>query len=121
MTSGLADCCTSTSPEVDISINPAPLGPVYAGEDESIHSLEKNYNLNADPPVVPGETGFWTVLEPATAIIVNDSDSKTEVNNLSTGNNLFVWTITNGLCNIDDSVYIELLPFVIPRGFFTKW
>ena len=36
----------------------------------------------------------------ATAIIDNDSDSKTEVRNLSAGKNLFVWTITNGFVHI---------------------
>ncbi len=112
-----ADCMPSVSPAVDIIINPAPLGPVYAGEDESIFSIDTHYNLNADPPVVPGETGSWTVLEPGSAMIVNDSDSKSEVRNLSAGRNLFVWSVTNGLCNIYDSVYIELLPDLIPQGF----
>jgi gliding motility-associated-like protein len=111
------DCLPNISVPVDIIINPLPQGPVYAGEDESIHSIDNSYYLNADPTVVAGETGVWTAPQPATAVIMNDSDSKTEVINLSSGNNLFVWTITNGLCTIDDSVYIELLPFIIPEGF----
>ncbi|MBK8883234.1 MAG: gliding motility-associated C-terminal domain-containing protein [Bacteroidales bacterium] len=117
VTSGLAGCCTNTSPEVEITINPKPLGPVNAGVDESIYSILRNYNLNADPPVVSGETATWTVLEPNSASVSNYSDSKSEVRNLSGGQNLFVWTITNGLCNISDSVYIELLPDLTPQGF----
>ena len=112
-----ADCMPNFSPAVDITVNPLPQGPVYAGEDESIHSIDKSYYLNADPAVVAGETGVWTAPQPATSVFMNDSDSKTEVINLSAGNNLFVWTITNGLCTIDDSVNIELLPFVVPEGF----
>jgi gliding motility-associated-like protein len=115
--SGLADCCTNTSPDADISINPKPLGPVNAGADESIYSILRNYNLNAEPPVVSGETAFWTVLEPNSASVTNDSESKSEVWNLSAGRNLFVWTITNGLCDISDSVYIELLADKTPEGF----
>jgi gliding motility-associated-like protein len=112
-----ADCLPNISPAVNLTLNPLPQGPVYAGEDESIRSIDKSYYLNADPAVAAGEAGVWTAPQPATAVIMNDSDSKTEVNNLSPGNNLFVWTITNGLCTIDDSVNIELLPFVIPEGF----
>lgn len=110
-------CQSQPSAAVDISINPLPVGPVNAGMDESIYSLYKNHNLNADPPVMVGETGFWTALGPGTATIGNEADSKTEVRNLSTGTNLFVWSITNGLCTIKDSVYIELLPDLIPQGF----
>ena len=117
VTSGFADCCTSISPEVDISINPKPLGPVNAGADASVYSMERIYTMTADPPVEDGETGFWTVLEPGSGTIDNNSDSKTVARNLETGTNLFMWTITNGLCNIEDSVYVELLPDFIPQGF----
>jgi hypothetical protein len=117
VTSGPSDCCSSTSAEVDISINPAPQGPVNAGQDASVYSLEKSYTMTADPPVVSGETGSWTVLDPGAATIVDDSDSKTDVRNLSTGKNIFLWSITNGLCSIEDSVSIELLEDFIPQGF----
>ncbi len=115
--SGLSGCCISTSPELEIGINPAPDSPVNAGMNESIFSIDRTYNLKADPATVAGESGFWTALEPGTAIIVNVSDSKTGVKNLSEGKNLFVWTITNGLCNIEDSVFIDLQPDFIPHGF----
>ena len=114
--SGLAQCCSSVSNELLMGINPAPLGPVNAGQNESIYSTGRTYHMKADPPVVPGESGFWTALEPGTASIINISDSKTEVKHLSTGDNLFVWTITNGLCSIVDSVNIHLLADFIPQG-----
>jgi len=115
--SGLADCCTSLSNELLIGIDPLPLGPVNAGPDESIFSTGRTYHMKADPAVVPGESGFWAALGPGTASIVNISDSKTEVKHLSENGNLFIWTITNGLCNIEDSVTIILKPDFIPEGF----
>jgi gliding motility-associated-like protein len=115
--SGPAGCCSVTSSEVAIGINPAPKGPVNAGPDASIYSMDRTYIMNGDPPVVAGESGFWTALEPVSTTIDNVSYAKTEVRNLSTGKNLFLWTITNGLCNIDDSVYVELLRDFIPQGF----
>jgi len=115
--SGLADCCSSTTAAVGISINPQPDSPVDAGNNVSIYSLDKSYYMNAVAPVISGETGHWTVLNPNTGRFANESDSKSEVWNLSSGENYFLWTISNGLCNLDDSVYIEILADKIPQGF----
>ena len=115
--SGPSDCCSSTSPDIDISIDPKPESPVYAGKDTTIYSFEKNFRMDAAPPVISGETGLWTVLDPMTGIIADVSDPKTEVSNLSRGKNLFLWTITNGPCNLADSVSIELYGDFIPQGF----
>lgn len=115
--SGLADCCSSTSPGIKITINPVPEGPVNAGQDSKIFSLGKTCILNADPPVVSGETGFWTVTANGSGIIENAADNNTRVRNLSMGDNFFVWTITNGLCNIEDSVDVTLMAGFIPQGF----
>jgi gliding motility-associated-like protein len=73
--------------------------------------------MNAVAPVISGETGHWTVLDPNTGRFANESDNKSEVWNLSTGENYFLWTISNGLCNLDDSVKIEILADMIPQGF----
>jgi gliding motility-associated-like protein len=105
------------SPEVAFSIDPAPKSIINAGQDVSVYSMGKTYAMNADPPSFPGETGFWTALEPGTASFADVSDSKSKVRNLTTGRNLFLWSITNGLCSIEDSVYIELLKDFIPQGF----
>ncbi len=117
VTSGPAGCCTNTSPAVDISILLNPQSPVNAGNDAAIYSIDKSYTMDAAAPVITGETGFWTVLEPATALINNISDSKTLVRNLSTGDNFFVWTITNGPCQLEDTVVINLRRDFIPQGF----
>ena len=117
VTSGPAGCCSSVSAPLALTINPAPASAVFAGEDISVYSFDRSYILNADPPSIPGETGFWTVLEPGTASVDNVSDSKSKVRNLSRGKNLFVWSVTNGLCEISDSVSIDLLKDFIPQGF----
>jgi gliding motility-associated-like protein len=115
--SGLADCCSDTSLELEIIVNPEPDSPVNAGADESIYSLDKTHIMKADPPVITGEYGFWTALDPTSSIIDNVNDSKTMVRNLSRGKNIFVWTISKGPCSLDDSVSVELLPDFIPQGF----
>ncbi|TFH48517.1 MAG: gliding motility-associated C-terminal domain-containing protein, partial [Bacteroidia bacterium] len=115
--SGLSDCCLSNSPVVEIDINPLPLSPVDAGPDATIYSIERTANLNAVDPVISGESGLWTVLDPNSAILINDSDNQTEVRNLSKGMNYFLWSVTNGLCVLEDSVYIDLLDDFIPQGF----
>jgi hypothetical protein len=117
VTSGLAGCCKVTSSSVEILINQAPTGPVYAGPDTAIFSMDRSYIMKADPPVVQGETGFWTALEPSSATIGAISDPKTTVRNLKSGRNLFLWSITNGPCNISDSVYIDIKSDFIPQGF----
>ncbi len=115
--SGLADCCSDTSLAAEILINPAPESPVNAGLDVSIYSLDRTYIMKADPPIIQGESGYWTALDPGTAIIDNISDSKTQIRNLSPDKNFFVWSVTNGMCILDDTVYVELLPDFIPQGF----
>lgn len=115
--SGLADCCSSISNELQIGINPEPVGPVMAGPDEKIYSTGRTYDMKADPPVAAGESGFWTALEPGTASVGDITDCRTEVRHLAVGKNYFIWTITNGLCNIQDSVVIDLMPDFIPEGF----
>jgi len=115
--SGLAGCCTALSPDAEVIINPAPQGPVYAGPDTAIYSMDRVFNMLANPPVVQGESGLWSALDPATAIILNASDSKSRVRNLSPGENQFVWSISNGMCYLRDTVTIELMRDFIPQGF----
>jgi len=98
--SGLADCCSNTSNEVDIAINPLPGSP-NAGPDTTIFSMEKIYHLRADP-VFPGETGLWTVLEPMSGVIEDISVNEAEVRNLSPGENSFLWTVSKGPCHMED-------------------
>jgi gliding motility-associated-like protein len=116
VTSGLNDCCTSTSNVFDIGIDPLPASPINAGHDTIIYSIEKIYHMNAIKPLT-GETGVWDVLDNGTSSIDDTTKYNTTVRNLSIGNNSFLWTVNRGLCKLSDSVTIELLKDFIPQGF----
>ena len=114
--SGANDCCISISNVLDIAINPLPVSLINAGTDASIYSIEKIYHMTADPASA-GETGAWSVLNNGTGSIEDISNNLAEVRNLSAGENGFLWTITNGPCNLVDSVYIYINEDFIPQGF----
>ena len=116
VTSGLNNCCTSTSNVFDIGIDPLPSSPLYAGPDTIIFSVKKIYHMKALAPL-SGESGAWKTLNNGTASIEDTSSYKSFVSSLSVGKNTFLWTITKGLCKVKDSVTIELLKDFIPQGF----
>jgi hypothetical protein len=117
VTSGLNDCCTSTSNIFDIAVDPLP-GVPYAGPDTTIYSVDKIYHMKALMPESP-DTGMWTILDNTNGSATFDDNTKnnTIVRNLSVGQNSFLWTLTRGKCTLSDSVYIELLNTFYPQGF----
>jgi gliding motility-associated-like protein len=117
VTSGLNDCCTSTSNIFDIGIDPLPVSPIFAGPDTTIYSIEKMYHMKAIDPGLVGETGTWAPLNNGTSSIEDTTSYKTIVRNLSSGKNSFLWTVHKGPCKLTDSVNIELLQNFVPQGF----
>jgi gliding motility-associated-like protein len=60
------------------------------------------------------ETGVWSLIS-GTGKFSDSTFAKTEVNSLSSGENKFLWTVTNGYCPVSyDSVSIKVNDFVIP-------
>jgi gliding motility-associated-like protein len=116
VTSGLNNCCSDTSNVFNISIDPLPSSPIYAGPDTLIYSVEKIYHMKAIKPVAP-ETGTWSPLYNETTSIEDTTGYNTIVRNLAIGKNSFLWTVHRGLCTLSDSVDIELLKDFIPQGF----
>jgi hypothetical protein len=118
VTSGLNNCCTDTSSAFGIDIDPLPVSPVYAGPDTTIFSVEKIYHMKAISPL-SGETGTWDMIGNSGSSVSFDDKggNETMVRNLSIGENSFLWTISNGPCNLKDSVGINLLKDFIPQGF----
>jgi gliding motility-associated-like protein len=74
-----------------------------AGPDQIVCGA--NATLNANEPVIG--SGLWTLIAGA-ANIQNNLSNISLVNNLSAGANVFVWTISNGVCPPSaDTVLIE--------------
>lgn len=119
VSSGLNNCCVSTSNEFDIAIDPLPKSPISAGKDDNIYSIEKIYHMQAiDPALIgDGETGTWEPLNDGTGVFDDPAKFNTTVRNLSKGNNLFLWTVHLGQCTLSDSVNIYLNEDFIPQGF----
>jgi gliding motility-associated-like protein len=116
ITSGPNDCCSNTSNVFDIGIDPLPSSTIYAGPDAlSLKSILNNYQMQAAKPLT-GETGLWKVLNGA-GILYDSTSYNTTVGNLSVGGNSFLWTVSNGLCKLSDTVNIELLKIKEPQGF----
>ncbi len=60
------------------------------------------------------ETGIWSVIS-GTGQFADNKYSKTSVTDLSVAENLFLWTVSNGVCpSSSDSVKITVNDFIIP-------
>ncbi len=88
-----------TNAEVNI-INNSP-STAYAGNLQEL--CVDNTSLDATVPG-PG-TGTWEVLM-GSALIADNTDAKTTVTGLSKGDNVFRWTVTNGICTSVDEVRV---------------
>ncbi len=115
VTSGPNDCCSNTSNVFDIAIDPLPASTIYAGPPASFQSILNNYQMQAAKPLT-GENGVWKVLTGA-GTLYDSTSYNTIVGNLSVGGNSFLWTVSNGLCKLSDTVNIELLKIREPQGF----
>jgi hypothetical protein len=115
ITSGLNDCCTSTSNIFSIGIDPLPVSQIYLGPDTIIYSILGNYDLKAIAPDL-GETGKWSLLD-GTGKIDDPANNVTTVRDLTFGGNSFIWTVSRGSCILSDTLNIELLKPFYPQGF----
>ncbi len=104
--------CPSSRDTVTITVNAMPSS--FAGNNQTI--CASSYTLNASPPAIG--TGSWTVYSGG-ATVVSSGSANSAVNNLSNGNNIFIWTVTNGVCpSASDSVTIRVdaMPTVASAG-----
>ena len=60
--------------------------------------------LTANEPAAPA-TGLWTK-SGGSGVFVDDTNHITDVNGLSSGSNVFTWTITDGSCSKSDDIII---------------
>lgn len=83
-----------------------------AGSDQVL-DYQFETQLSAERPG-NNDTGQWSVLA-GSGIFTDNTDAGTTVKNLSTGRNVFLWTLTNKVCGLSsDSVSVTVKDLVIP-------
>ncbi len=83
-----------------------------AGADQ-VQEFKFETILNAELPQ-DNETGLWTVLS-GSGVLADVSYAKSSVDNLSIGENSFIWSVTNGVCpSSNDTVNVTVHNLTIP-------
>jgi len=78
-------------------------GVAIAGPDQTIESA--NTTLDATPPE-DGTSGRWSI-NSGSGIFTDATDPNTEVTNLASGINEFIWTVQRFGCTLEDAVLIN--------------
>jgi gliding motility-associated-like protein len=89
-------CGASTNDIVSITVYSSAAAGADAGADIEICSTTNQVTLAGNSPVGAAE-GSWTVAQ-GTGTFSNNSSATPTVTGLSIGENIFVWTIDNGVC-----------------------
>jgi gliding motility-associated-like protein len=92
-------CQTSDTVTIDVSVFPTVAD---AGADQHVCFTATGLTLSGNTPTLG--SGVWTSLGAAT--VTTPPAPNSGVSNLQVGNNLFVWTITNGACISTDTMNI---------------
>ncbi|RMG85156.1 MAG: gliding motility-associated C-terminal domain-containing protein, partial [Bacteroidetes bacterium] len=100
-------CVSEPSDWHEVEVAPMPSAVAYGGADALICADISTLQLQATAPT----TGYgqWTALTPGVAIL-NPTDPTTSVQGVSPGENLFVWSLSDGVCEnySADTVAIQL-------------
>jgi gliding motility-associated-like protein len=93
--------CPDANDEVSIVVSTPPSG-AFAGNDQS--TCNDTLSLSAATPTIGN--GVWSIIQGSA--IINDSTSSTSlISNLSFGENILLWTVSNGICpTLSDTVII---------------
>ncbi|MBC7390916.1 MAG: gliding motility-associated C-terminal domain-containing protein, partial [Opitutaceae bacterium] len=103
--------CTNTD-TVSVTFFKAPVVAI-AGTAQAL--VKDNYILQGNNPSYG--KGRWNVVQGGSKI-ENDTNPNSEVKQLSFGENILKWTISNGICPISsDIITITYSDFNIPSGF----
>jgi len=91
-----------------------------AGDDDELCQHQTTTALLNAAPATSTASGSWSRLS-GNGTITNPGDPHTTVTGLSLGENVFVWTLSNGACETTtDTVVIKLkdcLTLIIPNAF----
>ncbi len=100
--------CGSTSDAVIISVFDSSEHPADAGPDQSYCQDTTETQLHAVPLLSNTAIGAWTLIG-GSGNIVDPADSATDVTQLALGENIFLWTVVNGVCGTtSDSILVVL-------------
>jgi gliding motility-associated-like protein len=101
--------CSSVSPVIVTALQPPTAN---AGPDQVLTYMF-NTTLNAAPPGA-GETGIWTT-EEGSGLFENPNDPTTRVSDLSIGENILKWSVSNSACSpVYDYLMITVRDLIIP-------
>jgi gliding motility-associated-like protein len=89
-------CEPTTTDTVSIFIYDEFAPEAWAGDDVEMCLPENSYSMISTEPVFPA-FGTWTLIQ-GSADIDDENSSSTLITNLAQGENIFVWTIDNGVC-----------------------
>lgn len=96
---------------VQIQFKKAPLA--------QIDSIAPMYNKFETPlratEIVDDENGMWSVLMNGTGRIAESSNAETTITELSLGENLVLWQVSNGYCIDEDTASIVVYDIFIPE------
>lgn len=76
--------------------------PAYAGEDQSICNPLSEVVLEGSEVIYPA-VGTWTLIQ-GSGVIADSNSEVTQVSALTTGENIFQWSVDNGPCPIGVTV-----------------
>jgi len=99
------NCFDFDSDEVVITTYDIPIENAYISIPENIYLCDAEViNLQAVAPTTA--TGLWTVN--SNALIVNAASHNTIAADLAIGENIFVWSLSNGICEhySSDTIYV---------------
>ncbi len=87
--------------EADLIVTNNSPSTAYAGNLQEL--CQDNTVLDATAPIIGA--GEWTILS-GSAVITDPTNPKSAVSDMSKGDNVFRWTITNGICESVDEIRV---------------
>ena len=79
-----------------------------------ISLLQIHYTATLDAELGENEIGIWSV-DSGTGVVSDTLDPKSEISNLSSGDNILLWKVISGVCPADtDKVTITVGDIIIP-------
>jgi gliding motility-associated-like protein len=97
------------SDEVEVEVSDIPVA--FAGPDRVLHYV---FNTSMDAMTPESGTGIWSIIS-GSGNISNLNDESADITGLALGDNIFQWTVDNGVCPaVIDIVILTVQDIIIP-------